>query len=279
MCRKINLILAFSPCNIHILCESIHDKNTSLKKQTEVQINRMKETPLVCKVLKKKDKPSVHTFHHSHDLKWTLCLCSLHVCVGVFLCFSFSVKLMIPHESLFLLFICAWTRTYCNRGKIFVTECEHVGFAQNCVCVCVCSFLCVREIQISFWSFRKPEINRSQSVFRRLDRQFCFKTSKHHLYSTFRAHKCLSDIYERRGEREGERGERGAKKKEGKKEQEGTGLFLTSVKRCGATHKRQTDGRRVMEEETSALFPSLDNRNRKREWRVEKYGEKIHCVE
>lgn len=119
-------------------------------------------------------------------------------------CFSSNVTVMILHESLFLLFTCALTSTYCNGGKTFVI-CHWACAWGLCTKVCVCISVCVRAIKISFWSLRKPEINRSQSVFRRLDRQFCFKTSKHRLYSTFRAHKCLSDIYERQRERGRER--------------------------------------------------------------------------
>ncbi len=142
------------------------------------------------------------------------------VCVRVSKCFSFNVIVVILHESLFLLFKCAWAHTYCNGVEEGGGICHWACACGLCteVCLCVCAFLCVRAIQISFWSLRKPEINRSQSVFRRLDRQFCFKTSKHHLYSTFKAHKCVSDIYERQREREREReeerGER-AQKREG----------------------------------------------------------------
>lgn len=167
-----------------------------------------------------------------HDLRWTLCLC-MCVCVRVF---SFNASVMIPHESLLLVFRRRWPRTYCNGGEMFVTEHVHVVFAQKCVSV--------HAIQISFWSLRKPEINRSQSVFRRLDRQFCFKTSKHHLYSTFRAHKCLSDIYERQSERKsGERlaKEKRKKLKKSRREEERTGLFLTSVK--DLERHTKTDGR------------------------------------
>lgn len=152
--------------------------------------------------------------------------------------------------------------------KTFVSEKECESLHR-----CVCVYLCVYAIQISFWSLRKPEINRSQSAFRRLDRQFCFKTSKHHLYSTFRAHKCLSDIYERQRERGRERWE--SKKKKGKKEREGTGLFLTPVKGV-EQHTDRKDRPRVMEQETGVLFSSLDNRKREEEDGRDK---KHRCIE
>lgn len=119
-----------------------------------------------------------------------------------------------------------------------------------------CVFVCA--IQISFWSRRKPEINRSQSVFRGLDRQFCFKTSKHRRYSTFRAHRCLSDIYERQKGREKLQKAKEVKKRS-RMEWEWTGLFLTTVK--DVKQRTKTYGQRVMELEKSALFSSPDNGN------------------
>lgn len=38
-------------CNIHILCESTHDKKNSLKKYIDVQINRTKKALPMCKGL------------------------------------------------------------------------------------------------------------------------------------------------------------------------------------------------------------------------------------
>lgn len=152
---------------------------------------------------------------------------TLHFCVCLCMCLNISIQ-----KSRF-----SWKHfkfNHFNGEEIFVTE----GALHRSVCVYV--NMCVRAIQISFWSPRKPEINRSQSVFRRLDRQFCFKTSKHHLYSTFRAHKCLSDIYERRRKsvRRGKERERreGAPKRRERRAGEKRSIF-DFRKRCGATPK------------------------------------------
>ncbi len=135
--------------------------------------------------------------------------------------------------------------TYLLYGReTFVTEHVHAVFAHKCVC----AHLCVHAIQISVWSPRKPEINRSQSVFRRLERQFCFKTSKHHLYSTFRAHKCLSDICERPSERERKRkreaggGKKGERKRAGGNRSEQVYFWRWQKQHTKTDRQTESDG-------------------------------------
>ena len=62
--------ITFSPRNIHVLCESTHDKNNCSKKHIDMRINRTKKCPLCVKALKVlHDKVKVHKYYELDVVK------------------------------------------------------------------------------------------------------------------------------------------------------------------------------------------------------------------